>query len=194
MLCVQVDLTHEKITKMLNTGSSGIVEVATILTLLVSFYIAYRSKANSLNTYREEEQFLGSRLSGTTAIEEPFAVTIEKVEIQERDDFQYRVKRLLLRPVEGSTRVWVRWETHSLGGDIWETEFKDILSDKFEFEIEHVESDVIGDKGMSVFDVDTLDPDDVSIFATSLPGVAKILIENMDGFQAEPIESQFKLS
>lgn len=179
---------------ILDTVSVGAFEVVAVLTLLVSLYIAYRSKANSLTTYREEEQFLNSRLKDSSYIEEPFAVTIDKVEIQERDDFWYRVKRLLLRPVEGSTRIWVRWESHSLGGDVWETEFKDIVDDKFEFDIEHVDSGVVGDKGVSVFELHTLDPDEVNDFVSILPGSARILIENVEVTNAEPISSQFRLS
>lgn len=178
---------------ILDLSNVGFFDGVALATLLASGYIAYRSKANSLRDVRDEERFLNDRLEDASFIEEPFAITIDRVEVEERDTRIYRLKRMTLRPIEGTSKVTVRWEHHGAEGSIWESDYGDILKDSFPYEINHIGSEKVGDKTFSAFELNTLDSDEIAKFAASLPKFMKIITEEGDHLEFKPVSSRFQL-
>lgn len=172
--------------------SIGPFEAIAILTLIGTGYIAYRSKANSLTTAREHEQFLNNRIGGAAFVEEPFIVNLDMIEVHEREGLVYRLKRILFRPLEGSVLVRVRWQHHSLKEDWWDSDFADILREEFDIEFEHIATEQVADQAVSAFEMETLEQEEIIKFVGALPDFGKALTQSLD-VDIEPYKSPFRL-
>ncbi|WP_121302284.1 hypothetical protein [Haloarcula quadrata] len=175
-------------------GDVSVIDAVTVATLLVSGYIAYRSKANSLTTVREQERFLADRLQEGKFVEEPFVVAIDRVEVREKETRWYRLKRLVLRPFEGKALLTVRWEHHGMGEGWWESEYGDVLAEPFDFDVQHIHTEQVADTTLTQFELGTLDSDEIAQFAGALPRFAQIAVKGNENVQIEPVKTRFSLS
>lgn len=166
-------------------------EAIAILTLIGTGYIAYRSKANSLTTAREHEQFLNNRIGGATFVEEPFIVNLDMIEVHERTGLVYRLKRILFQPLEGSVMVRVRWQHQSLDEDWWDSGYADILRKEFDIGFEHVATEQVADQAVSAFELETLEQEEIIEFVGALPNFGKALTQSVD-VSIEPYRSPFR--
>lgn len=169
----------------------SIFDAISVATLLVSGYIAYRSKANSLRSARDQEQFLNNRLKESTYVEEPFVVNIDHIEVREREGLKYRIKRSLFLPLEASTTIRVRWQYSSLTEDWWESEITKILAQQVDTQFQHLSTEIVADQAVSVFRLETTDSDEIGDFVAMLPGFAKAVTEGFEGTKLQAHTSQF---
>ena len=86
--------------------TENVVLVSAVLTA----YIAYQSRINGLDTVRERERYLNSRLQDMTKFSDTWAITIDNVRAHEDAGFFYRVKKFITGSLSGESSVVVRYK------------------------------------------------------------------------------------
>lgn len=123
--------------KLLGMGLGTIpTEQVVLVSAALTGFIAYQSRLNGLETARERERHLNSRLSGASLHSVRWGLTLDNV--QEKSGFLYRVKKFLTGSVEGDTTVVVRYENRMLPGSFWKTKTGKSILDSYWVEVEHL--------------------------------------------------------
>lgn len=107
---------------------------------LLTGYIAYQSRKNGLETEWEREQFINSRMSGSTFPSDTWGITCDHVIIIEDSGWWYRFKKFLNGQMSGEAAVSVRYQNATIPGEIWEDSNLQTALDVLEFEWEHIDT------------------------------------------------------
>lgn len=113
-------------------------EQVVLVSAALTGFIAYQSRLNGLETARERERHLNSRLAGASLHSVRWGLTLDNVQVQEKSGFPYRVKKFLTGSVEGDTTVVVRYENRMLPGSFWKTKTGKSILDSYWVEVEHL--------------------------------------------------------
>lgn len=111
-----------------------------IASAVLTGFIAYQSRKNGLETAWEREQFINSRMSGSTFPSDKWGITCDHVIIIEDSGWWYRFKKFFTGRMSGETAVSVRYQNASIPGEIWENSNLQAALDVLEFEWEHVDT------------------------------------------------------
>jgi len=142
------------------------VEIGAVASIGLLLFGIYQYKANNLETAREREEHLRN-LEGKTMKEGKFVITIDNVEIDEHTGLLYRLKRWILRPVDGDTYVTFRLHEIGIPEEFWEMEHADAFYDALGFPAECVNSQMTSDHTALVFRLETAEYLDLKQFLDS---------------------------
>jgi hypothetical protein len=130
------------------------VEIGTVTSLGLLLFAIYRYKAGNLETGREREERLRN-LEGKSMKEGKFVITIDNVELNEKSGLLYRLKRWMLRPVDGE--IYVTFRLHNIGipEEFWEMDHAEAFYDTLDFPAECVNSQMTSEHTALVFRLET---------------------------------------
>jgi len=131
---------------------------------LLSGFIAYQSRKNGLETEWEREQFVNSRLAGSTFPSDTWGITCDYVTIVEDSGWPYRFKKFFTGRMSGEAAVSVKYQNASIPGEVWENENIKQILDVLDFEVEHVGTNDHIEPTHSKFVLDTVEWGDVVEF------------------------------
>lgn len=114
----------------------------------------HQYKASSLETAREREDQLRN-LEGKSMQKGKFTISIENIEFEERSGVVYRIKRLALRPVDGTIYVTVTLQDIGVPEQLWEMDHADAFYDTLDFPVECVNSRITSSNTALVFELRT---------------------------------------
>lgn len=157
-----------------NMLSLGFTELGVIGTFGILLLGIYRYKANKLETAREREAHLRN-LEGKSLKEDKFMVTVDNVELDENSGLSYRLKRLGLRPLDGTTYVTFRLHQIGLSEEFWEMEHAEVFYETFDFPVECVNSEVTSQHTALVFELQTAEYLDLKQFLNMFTNFFKVL-------------------
>lgn len=135
---------------------------------LMTTYIAYQSRLNGLESSRERERHLSSRLSEVTHIGDIWGVTIDTVRFHENSGFWYRKRKFLTGRISGETTVVVRYKNTTIPGSFWETEGAQAFLNGFDFEVEHLNTSEHLDPTVARFNIGSTQPESIEAVFGSL--------------------------
>ena len=149
--------------------TDNVVLVSAILTA----YIAYQSRINGLETGRERERYLNSRLQESTQFSDTWAITIDNIRVQENSGFLYRLRKFITGGLSGESSVVVRYEKSTIPGSFWETEAGETIMDAYRVEVEHLGTNEHLSPTVARFTLGSLTNDDIIGFFDALLTVEK---------------------
>lgn len=139
------------------------------VTLVFTFYIAYKSKASSVESERDRQQHLTERCNGQKIMGEPTVIRIESVEFEGGNR---RIRGWFSEEYPGESVV-----TLSFMNVFVYPSFLEQLSEEYDefggIEAEEEETKVVGDTTMSNWRVKTNDPEEIFNFV-------RFFVENTD--------------
>lgn len=142
------------------------IEIGAVASLGLFLFGIYRYKAGNLETAREREERLRN-LEGKNMKEGKFVITIDNVEIDEESGLLYRLKRWMLRPVDGDTYVTFRLHEIGIPEEFWEMDHADAFYDTLDFPAECVNSQMTSEHTSLVFRLETAEYLDLKQFLDS---------------------------
>jgi hypothetical protein len=143
-------------------------EYVVLVSAVLSGFIAYQSRLNGLESSRERERYLNSRLQDSTLLSDMWAVTIDGIQVHESSGFFYRVKKFLTGTISGETTVVVRYKNTTFPGDFWETEGGKAVTESYHVEVEHLNTREDVNPTIARFRFQSLDDGDISGFFNAL--------------------------
>lgn len=155
-------------------SSVGLAELGAIGTLCLLLLGIYRYKANNLETVQERENRLRN-LEGKSVKEGKFMVTVDNVELDESSSLLYQLKRLALRPLNGT--IYVTFRLHQIGvpDEFWEMDHADVFYETFDFPVKCVNSEMTSQHTALVFELQTADYLDLKQFLDQFTNFFKVL-------------------
>jgi hypothetical protein len=158
-------------------SSMNLVEIGAVASLGILLFGIYRYKASNLESAREREERLRN-LEGKSMKEGKFVVTVDNVELDERSGVIYRLKRWMLRPVDGV--IYVTFRLHDIGipEEFWEMDHADAFYDTLDFPAECVNSQMTSEHTALVFRLQTADYLDLKQFLDSFTNLFKVMEES----------------
>jgi len=140
---------------------------------LLSGFIAYQSRKNGLETQWEREQFVNSRLAGTTIPSDTWAITCDGITIIEDSGALYRFKKFVTGRMSGEAAVTIRFQNADIPGEVWENENIQELLGVLDFEVEHVETTDQINPTHAKFIVQTVEWGDIVEFLNTIIEIEK---------------------
>lgn len=131
-------------------------------------YIPYQSRLNGLETSRQRERHLTSRLEEVTHIEDIWGVTVDTVRFHENRGFWYRKRKFVTGGLSGETTVVVRYDNATIPGDFWDTDGAQAFLDGFEFDVEHLNTSERLDPTVARFKIGAIEPESIEAVFVSL--------------------------
>lgn len=146
---------------------------------LLSAFIAYQSRKNGLETQWEREQFVNSRLAGTTIPSDTWGLTCDRVTIIEDSGLFYRFRKFVTGRMSGEATVTIKYQNASIPGEVWENENIQELLSVLDFDVEHIETTDQVDPTHSKFIVQTVEWGDIVTFLNTIIEIDKAGRERM---------------
>lgn len=134
---------------------------------LLSIYIAYHSRMNGLETWRDRERFLNERLGGGSHFSESMVIEIDNVEIYEERGLSYREWKFFTGELRGNSYVGFRFINREPAPEFWETESAQNFLNALDFEVEHLETRDNANPTIGVFRIGSMNAEDIQKFATA---------------------------
>lgn len=154
--------------------SVGLIEIGAIATFGILLFSIYRYKAGNLETAREREDRLRT-LEGKSLKKGKFVITIDNVELDKKSGAFYRVKRWMLRPVDGTIYITIRLHHIGVPEGLWEMDHAEAFYDIFEFPVECVNSTLTSKHTALVFKLETAEYLDMKQFLDDFTNFFKAL-------------------
>jgi len=139
-----------------------------LLSAGLSAFIAYQSRLNGLESSRERERYLNSRLQDSTLLSDRWGVIIDGIQVHENRGAIYRVKKFLTGTICGETTVVVRYKNTTIPGGFWESEGGQAVTESYHVEVEHLNTREDVDPTIARFRFQSLDDGDISGFFNAL--------------------------
>jgi len=140
---------------------------ASIAGILALFGMFYLHKHGQLESKDDREDRLNKKLQGRGWKEGTFAFEIDTISINERTGLVYKLKRLLLQPLEGSSIVSLK-SPHSLDEDVWDSELMDIFHDDTEVDVKYLETAPTGGYVTVLLEIKSVEFEDLMPVVLSL--------------------------
>ena len=115
-------------------------ENVVLASAILSAYIAYQTRKNSLETNRERERFLNFRLQDTAQFSDTWGVRITNVFVNENSGILYRLRKLFLDGVSGDTTIAVTYKGKPIPESYWEKDKVQKLVSGYDVEVEHIQT------------------------------------------------------
>ena len=132
------------------------------VTLVFTLYIAYKSKASSVESERERQRYLTERCSGQKAMGEPTVIRIESVDFEGK---RRGIRGWFSEEYPGDTVVTMSF----MNVFVYPSFLKQLGEEPTEFgnvEAEEIGSKVVGDTTMTNWRLETNDPDEILEFVS----------------------------
>lgn len=147
--------------------SLTIIELGAVATILALLFGIYTHTSNNQPTIRDKENELRN-LEGKTIKQGNYAITVDNIEIEEHSGLSYRLKQLLLRPVNGTTYTTVRVHQIEIPEDLWDMDHAQIFYEANDFPVKYVNSQVNPSHTALVFELQTTQYPDLKQFLDNL--------------------------
>lgn len=152
------------------------IDVVIILSFFGTLYIAYRARVSGLESERERENYLNSRLEEASYANEMWGLTIDNIRFVEKSGLKYQIKKFIKGGIDGEAYVVVRWENIQFDDDFWNSELMNTVFDAFPVEVEFDESRQMGTNVyISAFSFYTSDIDEIKQFFKELVDMHDII-------------------
>lgn len=132
-----------------------------LVSALLSAYIAYQTRKNGLETDRERERYLNSRLQDTARFSHVWGVKIGNILVNEDSGLIYRLRKFFFGSISGSTTISVTYKNITIEGSFWEQDRVQELVDRYEVEVEHIHTQEHLDPTAATFQIDSVDYEDI---------------------------------
>ncbi|WP_152418627.1 hypothetical protein [Halorubrum distributum] len=143
-------------------------EYFVLASAILSAFIAYQSRINGIESQRERESYLKSRLEGGTHIGDRWGIKIDTVRFHEDSGFWYRKEKFLTGRISGETTVVVQYKIQPLPGNYWDHEGPQAVLDGYEVPVKHLRTTTDTDPTIANFSVESPDPQVVENFFVEL--------------------------
>lgn len=143
-------------------------ENVVLVSALLTGFIAYQSRLNGLESSRERERYLNSRLQDSTLLSDIWAVTIDNIQFHESSGFFYRLKKFFTGTLSRESTVVVRYQNRPIPGGFWETEGGQAVIDSYSVEVEHLNTREDTNPTIARFRFETVNDEDISGFFNAL--------------------------
>jgi hypothetical protein len=131
-------------------------------------FIAYQSRVNGLESSRERERYLNSRLQESTLLSDMWGITIDNIQVHENSGFFYGKKKFLTGTISGESTVVVRYDNATIPGEFWETDGGRAVTDSYHVGVEHLSTNEDSNPAIARFRFQTVDDGDISGFFNAL--------------------------
>lgn len=170
-------------------------EVAAIATILAFVATVYWRKADRLDSKRQREQYLTEELKGRGWREGELMIEIDSVTIDENDSIEYKLRRKLLRPLEGKVIIGLIVGQCVIDEAFWDTEIADIIREEL-VDFQYIDSEITGQHMIVMLEVDSLDKEEIITLVVSIVKSVKIAVEGetMSIERFNPANSDHELS
>ena len=115
-------------------------ENVVLASALLSAYVAYQTRKNSLETDRERERYLNSRLQDTTKFSDTWGFKLGNILVHEDSGWFYRLKKFAFGDVSGFITVTLTYKNGTIPGSFWEQDHVQEVVDGYDVEVEHVQT------------------------------------------------------
>lgn len=139
-------------------------EYILITSLLISIYIAYQSRMNGLENWRDREQFMREKLVERVHISKTIKVETSTVEVHEKTGLRYRFSKFFTGKMQGHTYIVLSYLHQEKDSDFWESDGAQEFLDSFDFKVEHLSTVTYTDPSYSKFKIGSTEAKDVQEF------------------------------
>jgi len=143
-------------------------EYVVLVSAVLTGFIAYQSRLNGLESSREREQYLNSRLQESMILSDMWAITIDNILVHEKAGFLYRVKKFITGSLSGECTVVVRYNNVTIPSNFWETKGGKAVTESYHIEVEHLNTREDTDPTIARFRFQSVDDGDLSGFFNAL--------------------------
>lgn len=138
------------------------------ISALLTGYIAYQSRLNSLETEWDREKLVNARLEGKTMPADSWAITVDNILVLEKSGYRYRLTKFLTGGFEGKAFLTIRYVNATLSDKNWEQDAAKEFLEMFDFEVTHLETNNDFDPAYSKFELSTTDWESILEFIDTL--------------------------
>lgn len=149
-----------------------------LASFLASVFIAYQSRMNGLDTWREREQFIRDKLKEKAHFSRTTKIEISTVEVHEQKGLLYRILKFLTGNLKGHSNIVVKYNNRDIHPDFWESDGAQKFLDMFDFEIEHLSTATYTDPSVSQFKIESVDAADIQEFAARFVKADEFIIQS----------------
>lgn len=142
-------------------------ENVVLVSALLSGYVAYQTRKNSLETNRERERYLNFRLQDGTQFSDTWGITIGNIFVHENSGILYRLKKFFTGTMTGKSTVVVMYKHGSIPGTFWSEERVQDLVSGYDIEVRHIKTMEHLDPTVAKFSIHSVDDGDISGFLTT---------------------------
>lgn len=157
---------------ILNGADLGTIpsEQVVLASALLSAYVAYQTRKNSLETGRERERYLNFRLQDTSQFSDTWGIKVGNILVDEDSGRLYRLKKFVTGTISGTVTISVTYKTATIPGSFWEQEKVQDLIAGYDVEAEHLRTQEHLDPTPAVFRIESVKYEDVIGFFNYIIG------------------------
>lgn len=150
-------------------------ENVVLVSALLSAYVAYQTRKNSLETNRERERHLNSRLQDTTQFSDAWGIKVGNIVVNEDSGLLYRLRKFIFGSISGSTTISVTYKNVTIPGSFWDQDKVQELVEGYDVEVRHIQTQEHLDPTVATFYIDSMKYDTIAGFFNHIISFDKYL-------------------